>query len=126
MIKESAFGNTLATGDQGIKKTIKGQVSFDKMRSREPLNAASEYAANIYTYADSVESQFKPSSSMTSGHKPLFQGVSTMKNTTGRDDSMYYVSDGFNLKTQVENQFTNLLMLTSQTPAASFAGTTTF
>ena len=64
MIKESAFGNTLVTGDHDIKKTIKGQVSFDKMRSREPLGQTSEYAANIYTYADRVESQFKPSSTI--------------------------------------------------------------
>ena len=72
MIKETAFGNNLATADQGFKKNIKGQVSFDKMKAREPLDKASEYAANIYTYADSVDRHFK------SGHKPLFKGITSM------------------------------------------------
>ena len=34
-----------------------------------------------------------------------------MKNTTGRDNKMYYVSDGFNLNDSNDNQFTSLLTL---------------
>ena len=34
-----------------------------------------------------------------------------MKNTTGRDNKMYYVSDGFNLDESLENQFTSLMTL---------------
>ena len=37
----------------------------------------------------------------------------TMKNTTGRDDSMYYVSDNSNLKQQEDNQFDAIMALYS-------------
>ena len=42
-----------------------------------------------------------------------------MHNQQGRDNKMYYVSDGFNLDTSHENQFTSLLTLSNIASARS-------
>ena len=51
--------------------------------------------ADIYSYADSIKRSLAKGK-LTQQTSP-FNGITTMKNTTGRDNKMYYVSDGFNL-----------------------------
>lgn len=81
-----------------------------KMKSRIPIMAeAGEHIPNIYTYADTIKSVLEKG--RITHKKPLFNGITTMKNTTGRDNKMYYVSDGFNLNDSDDNQFTSLLTL---------------
>ena len=100
----------LSSEQKGYKPMIKGQVSMAKMKARKPLMAvAGEHVPNIYTYADSIKSALEKGRLVQ--NKPLFNGLTTMKNTTGRDNKMYYVSDGFNLNTSNENEFTSLMTL---------------
>ena len=81
------------------------------MKSREPIvHNSVKYGANIYTYADSI-SRVMEKNKLSSAKKPLFKGVRTMGNTKGRDNKMYYVSDGFNLDESQGNQFVSLLTL---------------
>ena len=81
-----------------------------KMKARVPLMAvAAEGTPSIYTYADSIKSALEKG--RITKQRPLFNGIQTMKNTTGRDNKMYYVSDGFNLNDSNDNQFTSLLTL---------------
>ena len=72
--------------------------------------------ADIYSYADSIKRSLAKGK-LTQQTSP-FRGITTMKNTTGRDNKMYYVSDGFNLKAELENQFTSMYNLT-RTPTSS-------
>ena len=86
------------------------------MKPRKPLilESTTKYAANIYTYADSINRALQKTrvpKVKGSSAKPLFKGITTMQNQTGRDNKMYYVSDGFNLDESLENQFTSLLTL---------------
>ena len=73
------------------------------------MTESTQYAASIYTYADSINKALEKGK--INAKKPLFKGVTTMKNQQGRDNKMYYVSDGFNLDESLENQFTSLLTL---------------
>ena len=70
----------------------------------------SKFRPDIYSYADSIQRQMAIDRVRVPKQSP-FRGQQTMKNTLGRDNKMYYVSDGFNLDTSVENQFTSLLAL---------------
>ena len=73
------------------------------------MAVAGDHGPSIYTYADSIKSALEKG--RITKQKPLFNGMTTMKNTTGRDNKMYYVSDGYNLDTSNDNQFTSLLTL---------------
>ena len=46
-----------------------------------------------------------------------------MKNTTGRDNKMYYISDGFNLDKTLENQFVSLMQLNNVASSPSSMST---
>ena len=43
--------------------------------------------------------------------KPTMRGITTMRNTQGRDNKMYFISDGFNLEDSRDNKFGSLLTL---------------
>ena len=73
---------------------------------------------NIYSYVESITQQL--SKGKVTKKRSLFRGMSTMKNTAGRDNKMYFVSDGFNLDEEApSNQFNNLLQLNGVTSSKS-------
>ena len=54
---------------------------------------------NVYTYADNMKIALDKFGKKTVGS---LKGC-TMNNTKGRDNSMYYISDNFNLEPQDDN-----------------------
>ena len=77
---------------------------------------STKYGANIYTYADSINRALQQGIISTAKPKvPPLKGLSTMSNTKGRDNKMYFISDGFNLDKSKENCFTSLLTLSGVT-----------
>ena len=83
---------------------------MSKMKARIPIMAEpGAMVPDVYTYADSIKTALEKGRIINK--RPLFNGITTMKNTSGRDNKMYYVSDGFNLDNSGDNQFTNLLTL---------------
>ena len=57
-------------------------------------------APNIYSYADNMKVALEKYGHKTSAS---FKKGQTMKNTSGRDDAMYYISDNLNLRQEDDN-----------------------
>ena len=63
----------------------------------------------MYTYADTIQ-HIMQRGKLTE-KKPAMRGITTMRNTSGRDNKMYFISDGFNLEDSRDNKFGSLLTL---------------
>lgn len=52
-----SFGVLLSNEQKGFKPVVKGNVAFDKQKSREPmLTSSAKFQPNIYSYADNISS----------------------------------------------------------------------
>lgn len=72
------------------------------MKDRKPLlPEAAKPTPDVYRYANSIS--YALEKGKIGCKVPAFKGKTTMQNTTGRDDKMYYVSEGFNLRGTNEN-----------------------
>ena len=120
MVKES-FGILLSPEQQGFKPVIKGNVQFAKQKARMPmLTTSAKYQTSIYTYADGISHALSKTKGGGNNKAPsLFRGMTTMKNTTGRDNKMYFISDLMNLDETQENCFNELLTLNNIGPSHS-------
>ena len=79
---------------------------------KPPIPETFKNKVNFYSYADSINKVMNSGKIYKKRQYP--NGITTMMNTVGRDDKMYFITEGYNLKKDEEEESATTLAFSNK------------